>query len=94
MTSKFILVSALLLLLASCALRIRIYMAVEFDRVATPLLKDTFATSIGDLLWLRLYRARDKIHPLHRRKVGAYFWTTIIGLLLLPAAVALLGFAA
>lgn len=79
-------VTGIFTLLAAYAVRVRIYIAVKFDRVATPLLKDTFITTFSDFLWAHLYRERDRIDAKYRVMILAYFWLTVVSLLLWAAA--------
>jgi hypothetical protein len=70
-------------LIAACAIRVWLYVAIDFDRVATPLLEDTFVTTFSDLLWIHLYRARDRIDPRYKPRIIAYFWLTVAATVLL-----------
>ncbi|MDH5829660.1 hypothetical protein QFW80_03880 [Luteimonas sp. M1R5S18] len=73
-------------LMASYAIRVWLYIAIRSDRVATPLLSDTFVTTFQDLLWIGLYRRRNQIDPQFKSRIAAYFWLTILTVVLWMAA--------
>lgn len=81
-------VVALSTLFASYAVRVWIFRDIDFDRVATPLLKDTFISSFADALWIHLYREKDRVDAKFRPKIVAYFWLSVAGILLVVASVA------
>ncbi len=88
MISLVLTIVAISALVASYAVRVWIYRDVDFDRVATPLLKNTPISSFADALWIHLYREKDRIDAKFRPKIVAYFWLSIVGIILVVAAVA------
>ena len=74
-------------IIASYVVRVCIFNAAQHDEVAAPYLDDTFPTTFSDFLWLHLYRHRDRIDQRHRYKIVIYFWLTVLGAVLLLAAV-------
>ena len=69
-------VISLISLVSGWFVRVRIFIKMETDHVAAPLLEDTSVLSFGDLLWIYLYRKRHEIAPEFRRVVTTYFWLT------------------
>jgi len=73
-------------LLMAYAVRVRIFMVMDEDETAAPLLDDTFVTTFSDLLWILLYRRKHRIDPRYHRLVSMYFWLTIAAIALLIGA--------
>ena len=87
MVTEGLLLLAVLSLLASWYVRIRIFAVADSDPVAAELLGDTFVTTLRDLLFIQLYRRRLEIDQQFRPKIVTYFWLSVTAGILIVAGV-------
>jgi hypothetical protein len=85
MLFKILLLFGVLLLLVAFGIRWRIFVRLGDDRAASEMLDDTFVTT-NDFLWIKLFRARNRISEQHRHLVLAYFWLMAVATLLISTA--------